>query len=408
MNSILRPENAEAVLQAVRWAAAEEKPLDVFGHASKRGIGRPVQTEYSLDLSGLVGVLLYEPEELVLSVRAGTPLVSIERLLKDHNQMLAFEPMDFGPLFGLPRGRGTAGGVLAVNATGPRRIKAGAARDHVLGVKAVSGRGEMFKSGGRVVKNVTGYDLSKALAGSWGTLAIVTEATFKVLPLPEAVTTIVIAGLSDEVAISTLCKAMGTPWDVSGAAHLPEAVVAEVPDAAFASGGKAATLIRLEGFAPSVSYRAEKITGMIARFGNVSTLEPEASEPVWKAVRDAEAFGTTTRSVWRVSLAPSAGPDLVRGLRNLHAIRYFYDWSGGLVWIEAGDESDDGLSHEIRIGVGAAGGGHATLMRGSLALRSAEAPFEPQPEPLAALSRRLKEQFDPRGILNPGRMVAGA
>lgn len=408
MNSILRPENAEAVLQTVKWAVAEEKPLDIYGHASKRGVGRPIQTEYSLDLSGLVGVLLYEPEELVLSVRAGTPAVSIERLLKDHNQMLAFEPMDFGPLFGLPRGRGTAGGMLAINASGPRRIKAGAARDHILGVKAISGRGEAFKSGGRVVKNVTGYDLSKGLAGSWGTLAIVTEATFKVLPMPEAVTTIVIAGLDDETAVTTLCKAMGTPWDVSGAAHLPEAVVAEIPDAAFAAGGKAATLIRLEGFASSVSYRSEKITSLLGRLGSVAALESDASEAVWKAVRDAEAFGTTSRPVWRVSVAPSAGPAVIGALRNLHPIRHFYDWSGGLIWIEVEDGGDDGLAREIRIAIAAAGGGHATLMRGSVSLRSAVAPFEPQPEPLAALSRRLKGQFDPCGILNPGRMVAGA
>jgi glycolate oxidase FAD binding subunit len=403
----LRPDSAAAVLAAVAWAAAEEKPLDVYAHRSKRSVGRPVQAEYELDLSGLAGVTLYEPEELVLSARAGTPMSEIEVVLDEHNQMLAFEPMDFGPLNGASRGRGTIGGTLAANASGPRRIKAGAARDHILGIAAVSGRGEAFKSGGRVVKNVTGYDLSKALAGSWGTLAVVTELTFKVLPRPEAASTLVVAGLSDEAAVAALCEAMGTPWEVSGAAHLPEDVVAEVPDVAFASGSRAATLIRLEGIAPSVDYRAEKLTASLGRRGQVAVLEADSSHTVWRAIRDAEAFGASTGPLWRASVAPSAGPSVIAALKDQCAIRYYYDWSGGLIWIDVDDGGDDGLAREIRMAVAMAGGGHATLMRGSAALRSAVAPFEPQPEALAALSRRLKAQFDPHDILNPGRMAAG-
>jgi glycolate oxidase FAD binding subunit len=404
----IAPASSEGVLDFVAWAAAEEIPLEILGHGSKRGVGRPVQAEYTLDLSGLTGVTLYEPEELVLSARAGTPLAEIEKLLKEHSQALAFEPMDFGPLYGAARGRGTIGGVLAGNVSGPRRIKAGAARDHVLGINAVSGRGEAFKSGGRVVKNVTGYDLSKGLAGSWGTLAVVTDVTFKVLPRPETAATLVIAGLDDERAVAALCEAIGTPWEVSGAAHLPEAVVAEVPDAAFAAGGRAATLIRLEGFAPSVAYRAEKLQKAFAPLGHVSVLQTEASEALWRAVRDAVVFEATSGPVWRVSVAPTAGPRVVAALRDLAALRYFYDWSGGLVWIEAAEDAEDGLARDLRTAVAAAGGGHATLVRGSPVLRNAIPPFEPQPDPLAALSRRLKEQFDPRGILNPGRMVAGA
>jgi glycolate oxidase FAD binding subunit len=406
MTSVLRPDSADGVLETVRWAAAEETPLEIVGHGSKRGIGRPLQTQYTLDLSELSGVTLYEPEELVLSAKAGTPLADIEKLLAEHDQMLAFEPMDFGPLFGGPRGRGTIGGVLASNASGPRRIKAGAARDHVLGIKAVSGRGEVFKSGGRVVKNVTGYDLSKGLAGSWGTLAVVTEATFKVLPKPETVATLVVAALDDLIAVTALCKAMGTALDVAGAAHLPDEIAAEFPDTSFATGGRAATLIRLEGFAPSVDYRAQKLAAAIGRLGQVSVLEADASESLWRAVRDVEVFGTTHHPVWRISVAPSDGPTVVAALRKSHAIRHFYDWSGGLIWVEAIDGGPHGLAREIRTAVAAVGGGHATLMRGSPALRSAIPPFEPQPEALAALSGRLKAQFDPRGILNPGRMHA--
>jgi glycolate oxidase FAD binding subunit len=296
--------------------------------------------------------------------------------------------------------------VLAANASGPRRLKAGAARDHVLGIHAVSGRGEAFKSGGRVVKNVTGYDLSKGLAGSWGTLAVVTDVTFKVLPRPEAAATLVIAGLDDDTAVRVLCEAVGTPWEVSGAAHLPEPLVAEVPDAAFAGGGRAATLIRLEGFAPSVTYRSEKLKAQLHALGEIALLQEEASEAIWRALRDVAVFDSAANPIWRVSVAPSAGPRMVAGLRDLHAFRHFYDWSGGLVWIEAEMNAGDRLAREIRIAVAAAGGGHATLVRGSAALRNAISPFEPQPEALAGLSRRLKEQFDPRGILNPGRMAA--
>jgi glycolate oxidase FAD binding subunit len=404
----LRPESAEAVLEILAWAAAEETSLDIYGHRSKRGVGRPVQAECELDLSGLTGVTLYEPEELVLSALAGTPMREIETLLARHNQMLAFEPMDFGPLLGAVRGRGTIGGTLAANASGPRRIKAGGARDHILGINAVSGRGEAFKSGGRVVKNVTGYDLSKVMAGSWGTLAVVTDVTFKVLPRSEASATLVVAGLGDAAAVDALCQAMGTPWEVSGAAHLPDAVAAEVPDAAFASGGRAATLVRLEGIPASVDYRAEKLTGLLGRLGQVAVLEGEASDTLWRAIRDAEAFGASSSPVWRVSVAPDTGPSVIAALTGRHAIRHYYDWSGGLIWIDVEDGGEDGLAREIRMAVATAGGGHATLMRATPALRSAIAPFEPQPEALAALSRRLKAQFDPNNILNPGRMAAGA
>jgi glycolate oxidase FAD binding subunit len=401
------PTSAEATLEAVAWAAAEEASLDIYGHGSKRGVGRPIQAECELDLSDLTGITLYEPEELVLSAMAGTPIREIEALLANHNQMLAFEPMDFGPLFGAVRGRGTIGGVLGANASGPRRIKAGGARDHILGVNAVSGRGEAFKSGGRVVKNVTGYDLSKLLAGSWGTLAVVTDLTFKVLPRPEAAATLVVAGLDDATAINALCHAMGTPWEVSGAAHLPNDVASEVPDAAFASGGKAATLIRLEGIPASVDYRAEKLTALVGRLGQVGVLEGEASDAVWRAIRDAEAFGATSNPVWRVSVAPGAGPSVVAALGARKAIRHYYDWSGGLIWIDVEGGGRDGLAREIRVAVAMAGGGHATLMRAPPSLRSAVPPFEPQPDALAELSRRLKAQFDPKNILNPGRMVAG-
>src|SRR5690606_23108474 len=249
---------AQEVLNIVRWAAAEETPLEILGHGSKRGIGRPVQTEHVLDLSQLSGITLYEPEELVLSAKAGTPISEIEGLLAEHNQQFAFEPMDYGPLLGGESGHGTIGGVLCANLSGPRRIKAGAARDHVLGVYAVSGRGEAFKSGGRVVKNVTGYDLSKGLAGSWGTLAVVTDVTFKVLPAAETEKTLVLSGLDDARAAAAMSEAMGSSAEVSGAAHLPEGVAGRFLSGALA--GAARTVLRVEGVAPSVDYRIDLLT----------------------------------------------------------------------------------------------------------------------------------------------------
>src|SRR6188508_226992 len=243
MTDLLKPRDAQDVEAAVGWALAEAKTLEIVGRGSKRGIGRAAQWDLSLDLSELSGVTLYEPEELVLSAKAGTPLAEIEKLLAEHNQELAFEPIDYGPLLGGPAGHGTAGGTVAANLSGPRRIKAGAARDHFLGFTAVSGRGETFKSGGRVVKNVTGYDLCKLMAGSWGTLAAMTDVTVKVLPRAETEQTLLVLGLDDAKATQAMAAAMGSSCDVSGAAHFPAPVAASLQ----AESGKALTALRLEG-----------------------------------------------------------------------------------------------------------------------------------------------------------------
>ena len=254
--TVLAAATAEDVLAAVEWAVAEKAPLEIVGHGTKRGIGRPLRVGHVLDLSKVEGVTLYEPEELVLSARAGTPVDAIEAMLAEKGQQLAFEPMDYRRLLGgsaVSARAGTLGGMLAGNLAGPRRIKAGAARDHVLGVTAVSGRGEMFRSGGRVVKNVTGYDLAKLMAGSWGTLAVVTEMTFKVLPVAETETTMAIRGLTDAEAAAAMALAMGSSADVSGAAHLPVGVALRVAEGSL--GSDPATLRRVEGFGPSVADR---------------------------------------------------------------------------------------------------------------------------------------------------------
>ncbi len=395
------PDTAGDVLEAVRWAAAEQAPLEIVGHGSKRGIGRPLQCGHTLDLSRLGGVTLYEPAELVLSARAGTPLAEIEALLSANDQQLAFEPMDYGPLLGQAPGKGTIGGVLATNLSGPRRLKAGAARDHILGIHAVSGRGEAFKSGGRVVKNVTGYDLSKALANSWGTLAVATDVTFKVLPAAETETTLAVRGLLDDHAAAAMALALGSSAEVSSAAHLPYPAVTRVVDGAL--GSDAATLMRVEGFGPSVAYRVGALKDLLRNAGPLEEIAGDRSRALWRAVRDCAPFAGGDTPVWRVSMAPSEGHRMVMALRMQAAVDAFYDWQGGLVWLAmAAGEPEAGL---VRALVAKFGGGHATLVRAAPAQRAALPVFQPQPPALAALSARLKEQFDPNDILNPGRMT---
>lgn len=401
--TVFTPTTPDEVLEAVAWAVSAETPVEIVGHGTKRGIGAPPQAADSIDLSRLVGITLYEPEELVLSALAGTPIARIEAELASAGQELAFEPIDYRRLQGIAEDApaGTIGGTLAANLSGPRRIKSGAARDHVLGIQAVSGRGEKFKSGGRVVKNVTGYDLSKAMAGSWGTLAVLTTVTFKVLPAAETETTLVLHGLEDESATVAMALAMGSSAEVSGAAHLPYTVAAKALGGGIA--GRPATLLRVEGFGPSVDYRSAYLERLVAGAPEISRLDAASSRLLWRQVRDAAFFADGGASpVWRVSVPPSQGWKLVASLRLRAGIDAFYDWQGGLVWMRMESEPEADLVRSTLRGLG---GGHATLVRASASMRETVPVFEPQPAPLAALSSRLRQQFDPKGILNPGRMV---
>jgi glycolate oxidase FAD binding subunit len=407
MSDVLKPRDAQDVAAAIQWALGQSRTLDVVGAGSKRDLGRPTQTDVTLDLSGLTGVTLYEPEELVLSARAGTPLAEIEALLASHNQELAFEPMDYGPLLGSPPGRGTIGGTLAANLAGPRRFKAGAARDHFLGVAAISGRGEVFKSGGRVVKNVTGYDLCKLLAGSWGTLAAMTDVTVKTLPRAETEATLLVAGLDDARAIEAMATALQSGCDVSGAAHLTRPVAARLPgDPGL---GQALTAMRLEGVERSVAHRMAALQALLRSSGSLLVLDARQSRSIWTPVRDAAGFAAVGpaggRHVWRISTAPAQGAKLARQLATKADVEIAYDWGGGLVWAALAP-TDDGGWGMVRAAV-AACGGHATLARAPAALRARVPVFEPQAGPLAALTARVKESFDPSRVLNPGRMWAG-
>ncbi len=382
----LAPRDEAELEEAIAGAVAGGVALAVEGEGSKRGFGHAVEARRRLTTAALRGVSLYEPAELVLTAGAGTPLREIQGLLDQQGQQLAFEPADYGLILGGPAGRGTLGGAVAVNASGPRRIRAGAARDHVLGFRAVSGRGEPFKSGGRVMKNVTGYDLSKLMAGSHGTLGVMSEITVKVLPKPETEETVVFRGLDDAAAVALMTAASGLPAEVSGFAHAPD------------DGGH--TGLRLEGPAVSVASRRESL---LARFGGeAEVLAEAASRAFWEAVRDVRPLAGRGEQLWRLSVAPADGAAVAARLAEagLPIAGRLFDWAGGLLWLalEAG-------RHGAALREGLAG--HATCVSAPEAVRAAEAVFHPQPPALAALSRRVKESFDPTRILNPGRMGEG-
>jgi glycolate oxidase FAD binding subunit len=407
---ILLPQTAAEVAELVTIAGREARPLEIIGAGTKRGLGRPLQTAYVLDLSALAGITLYEPEELVLVAGAGTPLAVIEDALHERNQQLAFEPADYGPLYGGALGRATIGGVVACNLAGPRRLKVGAARDHFLGFTAVNGRGEIFKSGSRVVKNVTGYDLSKLMAGSHGTLAVLTEVILKVLPAPADSRTLLLIGLDDETAVRAMSAALGSPNDVSGAAHLPAPVAAGWPGHLVGGHGGAVTALRLEGPGPSVSYRASALLRALRGFGaRHGELDARNSALFWRTIRDVAPFtlepdALGSAFVWRLSVPPMAGPAVVAALAERLPLTYFYDWGGGLIWAAVPARVPNAGAGTMRAELTRLGG-HATLMRAPDELRLSVPVFQPQPEALAALSRRVKESFDPHRIFNPGRMA---
>ena len=385
---------SEAELESiVREAIAAKTPLEVIGRNSKAALGRPVQAAATLSLSGFSGITSYEPEELVLTAGAGTPRSEIEPMLAARGQCFAFEPADYSRLLGA-KDAGSLGGMIACNLSGPRRIKAGAARDHFLGFTGVSGRGEIFQAGGKVVKNVTGYDLPKLLAGSYGTLAALTSVTLKVLPAPESEDTLILDGLDDASAIRAMSLALQSPHEVSGAAHLP----AEINE------GVAATLLRLEGVAPSVAYRRDKVAALLAEFGICRSHPADESRSRWVAVRDVHPFADDqSRIIWRLSVPPMEGARITAAIAAQTDAQWFYDWGGGLIWLSL-PASDDGGAQLVRA---AASPGHATLIRAPQDIRAAVPVFTPQPTALEELSRRVKAGFDPTGILNPGRMYQG-
>lgn len=367
----MRPSNETELSEAIRDAGG---PLVVRGGGT-RPVGRPVSGEV-LSVAGITGISLFEPGALTLVAAAGTPLAEVEAVLSEGGQRLPFEPMDHRGLLG-SEGVPTLGGMVAANASGPRRVQAGACRDSLIGVRFVDGTGTVVKNGGRVMKNVTGLDLVKLMAGSWGTLGVLSEVAFKLLPRPETETTLVLEGLDDTRAVAAMAAALGSPFEVTGAAHLPD--------------GR--TILRQEGFAASVAYRAGALAGHLAGFGTCARLDAGESADLWAGVRDVATFHAAAGDVWRLSVKPSDAPDIVTKAGG----RALYDWGGGLIWLLMPEGCD------LRALLGPING-HATLIRANTATRAGIASFHPAPATVTALAEGLRRRFDPRGILNPGLM----
>lgn len=399
---MLIPQTETEAAAIVADHAARAVALKLAGGNTRSGFGNAVAAGTTLCSTGLSGITSYNPAEMVLTARAGTPVAEIEAALAQNGQMMAFEPIDHRGVMGTG-GTPTIGGIFATNASGPRRIIAGAARDSLLGVRFVNGRGEIVKSGGKVMKNVTGLDLVKLLAGSYGTLGFLTEVTFKVLPRPKTQATIVVSGLADDAAAQALALAMALPVEVSGAAHLPQTVRWRFLGSRLPDGE--ATVLRLEGLEASVEVRVEKLKAAMASFGPVTILDPEDSAALWREIGNVLPYADGgTKPVWRVSVAPSEGHRLVAALRLEAGVDAFYDWQGGLLWMRM---EADPEAQSLRRLIRALGGGHATLVRAGDAVRAVTPAFEPQPPAIALLSSRVKAKFDPAGIFCPGRMTIG-
>jgi glycolate oxidase FAD binding subunit len=405
-----RVRDASDVEQMVRAALANDQPLEIIGHGSKRAIGQPMATNAVLDLSGLNAVTAYEPNELIITVQAGAPLGDVLSLIDSKNQQFAFEPVNISRLLGSPN-IGTIGGMIGAGLAGPRRIKAGGVRDHLLGAHAVSGFGDSFKTGGRVVKNVTGYDLCKLLAGSWGTLAVMTEVTLKVMPRPESERTLVLRGLDDLAANRAMTAGLGSPFDVSGAAHVPTSAfpVAAGPLADLGLPRQSVTLLRLEGIKVSAVHRAAALGELLKPFGAAELLEDAVSESLWCSVRDVQPFEAAGAlgawPVWRIICPPVSGGALGQALARDTGGDVIYDWGGGLIWA-ALPPKPDAQAALVRSRVEAVGG-HATLLRASEQVRRNVDVFHPQQSGLAALGERVRQSFDPKNILNRGRLTRG-
>ncbi|MCB9959392.1 MAG: FAD-binding protein [Rhodospirillaceae bacterium] len=396
----MAPETPDALADIVRAAAADGTPLDLMGSGTRRGLGRPVAgNARTVSLRGLMGVRQYSPTELYITVGAGTPLAEVAATLAEKGQGLLFEPPDLRTLLG-SAGEPTIGGAVATGFAGPARIAGGGIRDSLIGVEMVTGRAEAIRSGGRVMKNVTGYDLTKLTVGSFGTLGALTEVTFKVLPTPRRMATLAVRGLGDGDARALMSLALASPYEVTGAAHLPAAIAARSEVAALTDG--AATLLRLGGFAESIDYRVGELTDHLETAAQIDVLDDDASAAAWAEVRDVRALaGPPDRAVWRISVKPTAGPEVVARLADLLP-DVLYDWGGGLVWLSL-EAGEDAAASVVR-GAAEAAGGTAMLVRAPDGVRAA-IPFQAPPTgALATVIARLKSAFDPAGVLNPGRL----
>ncbi|TCS60960.1 FAD-binding protein [Varunaivibrio sulfuroxidans] len=400
MTTRLQPQTSSELQAMLAEAARRRTSLEIRAGASKLSWGGVVRADNILDMNAFSGIDLYQPEELVMTAGAATPLMKIDALLREQSQQLAFEPANFSRLLGATDSA-TIGGVFSCNLSGPRRIKIGAARDHLLGFSAVNGVGEPFKSGGRVVKNVSGFDLCKLMSGAFGTLGAIERVSFKVLAKAEKTRTVLLFGLDDRDGARAMTMGLNSPHEISAAMHLPEDVAALSSVSYVRGAGRAVTALRLEGPGPSVEKRCADVRALLHLFGGGEELHSANSAELWREVRDVLFYCDDNSQVWRISVPPAQGAVVGAALLRATEGRVFYDWGGGLLWLSHAPVDD--AHHEIvRRTVGDLG--HATLIRADAAVRARTPVFQPQPTALATLAHRVRDAFDPEGILNPGRM----
>jgi len=405
------PKNEKEVSTFIKKLYKSSIPLELVGLGSKKKIGKSLQCAKTLNLSKLKGIIEYFPEELYIKVKAGTPINQIEEELKKNKQQLAFEPIDFGYLLNEKSDYGTAGGQVACNISGPRRLKVGSVRDHVLGFRGVNGRGEIIKSGGTVVKNVTGYDLSKLMCGSFGTLVALTEITFKVLPAPEENKTLILHNQKIEKALQYIESSLNSQNDISGAIFLPKEPI--VPGCVMniektfklndLKDDGSITAFRIEGSKNSIDYRIESlIKNLKMQNLNISILQSHQSEIFWNKVKNLEFFYSSKNNIIRIVLPPSETTKLIYQLSN--KFKYYIDWGGALIWVEA-LELSEGMFEAIRKKVVKLGG-YVTMIKNSNYLPYVEDVFTISSDKFN-ISQNIKKSFDPKRILNPGKMYTG-
>ena len=406
MSKQFLPDSEQQAQELVQWAVAEGKTLAIQGKNTKRGFGLPVAADCVLSMEKLAGITEYHPEELVMVALPGTPLAEVRQALARHNQHLAFEPPALNRMYQVDE-EGSIGGVFMGNLAGPGRFRAGSARDHILGVRAVNGRGELWKSGGKVIKNVSGYDMCKLLAGSWGTLSVVTELAFKVLPAAPVSRSLAVSGLSPRLGLALLAQVISTPCEASGLAYLPAAALAAIKQGNMSLNEQPFTLIRLEGTELSVTERMQSINKWLPLDCKHYMLEQVESELAWAWVRDVAPLldWQRTPTILKISLPPASAWDLTRFIDELHGCLWYLDAAGGWLWVGICQAAGEDKLYAIRREVDTIGGS-TTLYRAPLPVKQKAGIYSFPDESLKRLNGKVKNSFDPNNIFNPGRLYA--
>ena len=381
------------LVDVVRAAREMREPFEILGRGTKRAYGRATTIANTLDVSALSGILNYEHDELVITTRAATPLSEIEAVLNQRQQRLGFDPADWGPLFGAPAKAGSIGGALSADTNGPARLRFGAARDHLLGYRAVNGFGEVYKAGGRVVKNVTGFDLSKLMCGALGTLGVLTEVTLRVYPRAAVSQTLIVKDVMPQEGFAVLRRAWSSPFEPTGLAYLSGCAAQ-----AFTVGdcGRGAALLRVEGAEEPLK---EKVAALRALLSTCTLYRIDDGDTVFAQIGEGSPFLNYAGDVWRLSVPQARAAACIE---RVNAPLWFADWAGGLLWLGLPASSAPVL-RAIAAGVG----GHATLFRANAESRENISVFQPEPPAHATLTKSVKAAFDPLALFNPSRLFEG-